>query len=172
MSNTLLLLAIACILVAPRAGAATPADSTNVSWLAAVVKPSFDFETMKYHWSADSSAVVLEELVVDWRDATDTTDPLLKGHRIRRSINCLAEGSLAISETDSAKVDPLAAKITEIVRSGPIGVYRIVLPVRDAAGKPLAERPRGRIMVTVSAGKLVDRKYSIELTGQTAVELE
>jgi len=160
------------LLVAPHMASAAAADSTNVSWLAAVVKPSFDFETMKSRWSADSSAVVLEDLVVDWRDASDTTDPRLKGHRIRRSINCLTEGSLAISETDSAKVDPLAAQITEVVRSGPIGVYRIVLPVRDAAGKPLAERPRGRIMVTVSAGKLVDRKYSIELTGQTAVELE
>jgi len=141
----------------------------DVSWLAAVAKPELDYDAMTYSWSADSSAVIVEGIFVTWNDSLDAT---LQGHTVRKAINCLPQGALVLPNGDSVQVHPLSAQISEVRRIGPLGIYRMVLPIKDASGKPLADRPSGTIVITISAGKLIDRKYSIEGTRQTVLELE
>ena len=139
----------------------------DISWLAAIAKPELDYEGMTYSWSADSSAVIVDGIFVTWNDSLDAT---LEGHTVRKAINC--QGALVLPNGDSVQVHPLSAQISEVRRIGPLGIYRMVLPIQDASGKPLAERPTGTIVITISAGKLIDRKYSIEGTRQTVLELK
>ncbi len=146
----------------------SPEPKEDISWLAAVAKPELDYEGLTHRWSADSSAVIFEGLIVHWHDSADAA---LSGHTIRKAINCLPQGELALPSGDSVSVHPLSARISEVRRIGPIGIYRMVLPIQDASGQPLAETPSGAVIITVTAGKLVDRKYSIEATRQTAVML-
>ena len=151
--------------------AAPAADSTDVAWLGTVVKPVFDYDPMTHRWSADSSSVIFENLIVDWRDDADTATEELRSHRFQRTLSCLPTGTLVLSNGDSVAVRPAAARIEQLIRSGPIGIYRMVLPVVDAAGKPLTEAPSGQVTITLSASKIIDRKYSVEMTRQTMVEL-
>ena len=167
--RVLLLITTYLLAVTPVPAQEPDSPKEDISWLAAVAKPDLDYDALEHSWSADSSAVIFEGLIVDWNDSADAE---LTGHTIRKALNCLPQGALALSNGDSVSVHPMSARITEVRRVGPLGIYRMVLPILDGNGQPLAEKPRGQIVITISAGKLVDRKYSIEMTRQTVVELQ
>lgn len=143
------------------------AQEEDRSWLAKVVKPDVHDVQLVWAWEADSSRLVIDGIVVDWRDSTDAQ---FAGRRFLKTVNCLPDGSLK-SNGDSVVITPPAARITQVERIESIGIYRLTLPLRSVGGEPLSAPPRGVLLVNLTAGKLIDRKYSIEMTRQFAVEL-
>ena len=84
------------------------AQSTNSedrSWLAMVVKPDVMDVQLVWQWDADSSRLIIDGVLVDWRDSTDAR---FVGRRFMKTVSCLPEGTLR-SQGDSVVIIPAAA---------------------------------------------------------------
>ncbi|MFZ9870275.1 MAG: hypothetical protein ACO3I4_00300 [Candidatus Kapaibacteriota bacterium] len=146
------------------------AQSTNSedrSWLAMVVKPDVMDVQLVWQWDADSSRLIIDGVLVDWRDSTDAR---FVGRRFMKTVSCLPEGTLR-SQGDSVVIIPAAASMRQLERIEAMGVYRLMLPLRTVGGGPVPEKPSGTLILNVMAGKLIDRKYSMEMTRQFVLEL-
>lgn len=141
--------------------------SEDRSWLATVVKPNVMDVNLVWQWDADSSRLVIDGVLVDWQDSTDLR---FTGHRFLKTVSCLPEGSLR-ANGDSIVIIPAAATMRQLERIEQVGVYRLLLPLRMVGGAAVPTKPAGTLILNVMAGKLIDRKYSIEMTRQFVMEL-
>ena len=146
----------------------TDQSGTDMTWLAQIKQPEVVVDWLAARYDKPSTSVVFDNLIIDWNDSTDSD---VKGHSIIKAFNCVPHGSLVDEKGDSLGVIYGQSKIQVVSKEGSRWIYRVVSPVQVGPGMFPEGNVEGDLTLVISAAKVVDRKYTVEGSGSTSVEV-
>ena len=144
----------------------TPSD---ISWLTQIQQPEVVIDWLAARYDTASQSVVIDNLIINWNDSTDSE---VKGHSIVKAFNCVPHGSLVDNAGDSLQVRYGRSKIDVVKKDGHQWVYRVVSPVDTESGMTPQGAVVGQLTLVISAAKVVDRKYTVEGSASTTVDVQ
>jgi hypothetical protein len=173
MRSILLVIALICTASVGHAQGVSQSDSVerrqDVLLLASIPKPVVETDWLAARYDSTTMTVVMDNLLINWNDSLDHT---YEGHTITKAFSCTQLGTLLDERGDSVSLDFKAAKIEVVEKMGSTWIYRVTTNIKTGPGRYPVGPLQGSIYVMINAGKIMDRRYSIEGSAALNVEVQ